>query len=85
MPRVRLVSRCTRAGARTKPFFRLIFFHRPSSDSTSRVTCSSVTPSATVRTMTPPASSGSTLRTISRSLERCSRLSIFRLTPMREA
>src|SRR2546425_1015452 len=56
MPRVRLVSRCRSAGARrTNVFFRLIFFHSASSESISRRKCSSVTPSATVRTMTPPA------------------------------
>ena len=36
MPRVRLVSRWTSAGARTNPFLRLIFFQSPISDSTSR-------------------------------------------------
>ena len=86
MPRVRLVSRCSSAGAfRTKVFFRLIFFQRLSSESTSRWKCSSVTPSATVRTMTPPESSGRSRLTISRSLARCSRLSILRLTPTLEA
>ena len=86
MPRVRLVSRWSSAGARrTKVFFRLIFRHSARSDSISRRKCSSVTPSATVRTMTPPASSGRSLETISRSLARCSRLSILRLTPTLEA
>ena len=86
MPRVRLVSRWSSAGARrTKVFFRLIFRQSWSSDSISRRKCSSVTPSATVRTITPPASLGSSLLTISRSLARWSRLSIFRLTPTLEA
>ena len=62
MPRVRLVSRWSSAGARrTKVFFRLIFFHRASSESISRRKCSSVTPSATVRTITPPAVLGQQL------------------------
>ena len=86
IPRVRLVSRCSSAGARrTKVFFRLIFFHRLRSESISRRKCSSVTPSATVLTINPPASLGKSLETISRSLARCSRLSIFRLTPTFEA
>src|SRR3954470_10014539 len=77
MPRVSVVSRCSSAGARrTKVFFRLIFFHSASSDSISRRKCSSVTPSATVRTITPPASLGRSLLTISRSLARCSALAL---------
>jgi hypothetical protein len=86
MPRVRLVSRCSRAGARrTNVFLRLIFFQRARSESISRRKCSSVTPSATVRTITPPESLGRSRETISRSFARCSRLSIFRLTPTLEA
>ena len=86
MPRVRLVSRWSSAGARrTNVFLRLIFFQSASSESISRRKCSSVTPSATVRTITPPASFGRSLVTISRSLARCSRLSILRLTPTFEA
>ena len=86
MPRVRLVSRCSSAGAfRTKVFLRLIFFQRLSSESTSRWKFSSVTPSATVRTIMPPESGGSSRPTISRSFARSSRLSILRLTPTLEA
>ena len=57
-PRVRLVSRWTSAGARTKCVFRLIFFHCPMSVVSSRSSVSSVTSSPTVRTMTPPESFG---------------------------
>ena len=86
IPGVRLVSRCSSAGARrTNVFFRLILRQSASRLSISRRKCSSVTPSATVRTITPPASLGRSLDTISRSLARCSRLSIFRLTPTLDA
>ena len=69
MPRVRLVSRCSSAGARrTKRLLRLICFQSAEQRSISRWKCSSVTPSATVRTITPPASLGSSSVTISRSL-----------------
>jgi hypothetical protein len=85
MPRVRLVSRWTTAGARTKVAFFLIFFQILSRDCSSRLKCSSVSSSPTVRTITPPESSGRMLDTICRSRARSSRDSIFRLTPTRLA
>src|SRR5207244_1294633 len=55
MPRVSDVSRCSRAGARTEPDLRLIFFHRPYRWSISRLQLCSVRSSATVRMIHPPA------------------------------
>src|SRR5438309_1537428 len=87
MPRVRDVSRCSSAGARTEPDLRLIFVHRPYRWSISRLQLCSVRSSATVRMIQPPApgSWGTSLDTISRSLARCSLFSILRETPTLEA
>ena len=87
MPRASDVSRCSSAGARTEPDLRLIFFHRPYRWSISRLQLCSVRSSATVRMIQPPApaSLGTSLDTISRSLARCSLFSILRETPTLEA
>ncbi len=85
IPRVRLVSRCTSAGARPEDAFRLIFFQRPSRWSISRLQLASVRSSATVRMIQPPESGGTSFVTMSRSLARCSRDSIFRDTPTLDA
>ena len=87
IPLVSEASRCTIAGAlrRTKCALRLTFFQSARSDLSSLRTRSSVRSSATVRTMTPPASFGRYFDTICLSRSRSSRDSILRLTPTLDA
>ena len=86
MPRVRLVSRCSSAGARrTKVFLRLIFFQSASSESISRWKCSSVTPSADRADDDAAGVLGQDLVDHLAQLGPLLAVSIFRLTPTLEA
>ncbi len=83
-PLISLASRCTAVGAFCERARFWILVHRSRSRVSSRSSFSCVTSSPTVRTMIPPLSSGRIRWAILRSLARCSRPSILRLTPTRD-